>query len=168
MDAVCVADAALRAGVSREDLRAEAEARPGPGRARARRVVEFADAKAETSLESWSRATIEELGFPRPVLQHPIPTPHGIRYLDLAWPQIGAGAEADGLWKYGAIAEAEGRTGLEAFRAEKQREADIRPHLRAFTRWGVDELRHPEKLRRHLLSLGLRPLPSYRPDHPPR
>jgi len=165
-DAVCVADAALRLGVERDELRAEVEARPGPGRARARRVVEFADPLAETSLESWSRASIEELGFPRPVLQHPVPTPRGIRRLDLAWPEIGAGAEADGLWKYGAIAEAAGMSGLDAFRAEKEREAEIRMQLRAFTRWGVDELRDPEKLRRRLLSLGLRPLPPYRPNHP--
>lgn len=167
-DAVCAADAALRAGVSREDLWAELERRPGPGRARAARVVAFADGEAETSLESWSRSSIHELGFPRPVLQFPVSTPSGARRLDFAWPEVGAGAEADGLWKYGAIAEAQGRTGLEAFRIEKEREAEVRLQLRAFTRWGIAELRDREKLRLRLLSLGLRPLPSYRPQWPPR
>jgi hypothetical protein len=167
-DAVCVADAALRAGLGRDALWAELERRPGPGRARAARVVEFADGAAETSLESWSRASIDELGFPRPVLQFPVITPSGVRRLDFAWPEAGAGAEADGLWKYGAVAEAQGRTGLEAFRIEKEREAEVRLHLRAFTRWGIGELRDREKLRLRLLSLGLRPLPSYRPQQPPR
>lgn len=167
-DAVCVADAALRSGVRREDLWEALECRPGPGRARAARVIEFADPLAETPLESWSRALIDQLGFPRPVLQFPVETPRGIRLLDFGWPEVGAAAEADGLWKYGAIAEAEGRTGLQAFAAEKEREAEVRMQLRSFTRWGIAELRDPEKLRRRLLSLGLRPLPSYRPQHPPR
>lgn len=167
-DAVCAADAALRAGLPREELYAELERRPGPGRARAARVVAFADGDAETSLESWSRASIDELGFPRPVLQFPVHTPSGVRRLDFAWPEVSAGAEADGLWKYGAIAEAQGRTGLDAFRIEKEREAEVRLHLRAFTRWGVAELRDREKLRLRLLSLGLHPLPPYRPQHPPR
>ncbi len=168
VDAVCVADAALRGGVSHDELRAAVEVRPGPGRTRARRVVEFADALAESPLESWSRAVIEELGFPRPVLQYAVETSRGRRRLDFAWPDLGAGAEVDGLAKYGDLAQAEGRSGLEAFRREKDREAEIRMLLRAFTRWGADEVRDREKLRQRLLSIGLRPLPSYRPQHPAR
>ena len=168
VDAVCVADAALRRGISRDELRGALESRPGPGRSRATRVIEFADPLAETSLESWSRAVIDELGFPRPVLQYEIATVGGIRRLDFMWPDVDAGAEADGLWKYGAIAEAQGMTGHEAFRREKAREADVRMHLRAFTRWGADDVRDRERLRHLLLSLGLRRLPSYRPRHPLR
>lgn len=168
VDAVCTADAALRNGCTREELLEALESRPGPGRARALRVIMFADPKAETSIESWSRAVVEELGFPRPVLQFELTTARGARRLDMVWPDEDAAAEIDGLWKYDEIAKAEGMTTREVVRREKQREAEVRGHFRAFARWGVDELREPGQLRRILLSLGLRPLPSYRPEHPPR
>lgn len=117
-----IADSLLRRAAGLEDRdaarqRAADEIRDGllasiadgrgiPGNARARCVIEHADARAESPIESQARRLALVLGLPRPLLQMPIAaggrlffpdmtwlveTPRGVRIIDL---------ETDGMEKY--------------------------------------------------------------------
>ena len=101
-------------------------------------------------METLSRLTIEECGFPEPVLQYPIQSPVSGRIyrLDMYWPEFDIGGEADGAIKY-----REG--GAEAILAEKRREDSIRGSVRSFVRWGWTDAWAREPLRRSLLDAGL-------------
>jgi hypothetical protein len=104
IDAVMVADAALNRGmVSIEALREMVEfQRHWPGVAQARDVVAFADARAESPLESRSRVRIHEVGLPRPELQVEILDQVGslIGRTDFCWPGQRTLGEVDGRVKY--------------------------------------------------------------------
>ena len=69
--AVVMADAALRAGVSRSAVLQllDGPCRGWPGVAVARRVIAFADRRAESALESVARCWLAALEFPAPELQ---------------------------------------------------------------------------------------------------
>lgn len=79
---------------------------PFRGAERAARVIEFARSGAESALETVSRVTAYELGFPEPILQYRMPLSAGLGevpdevYLDLAWPEFRVAGEADGISKY--------------------------------------------------------------------
>lgn len=108
----------------------------GPGSARARRVIEFADARADRPGESLSRATMHVLGAPAPVLQYPVVGASGRTWhTDFGWPEVGAVAEFDGRAKYTDPVYLGGRTPAEVVYEEKRREDDIRASVRAFGRW---------------------------------
>lgn len=109
-------DAALhRHLVSREELRAVLlECRGWPGVRRAGEVVDFADPRAESPLESLGRLSFHRHELPAPDLQHEITSPQGFSMeVDFWWGEYGVVAEADGLAKY---------TDPEVLRQEKLRQ----------------------------------------------
>ena len=134
---VVTADAALRAGgCTRPGLVAVAgECRRWPGVARARRVVEFADYRAASPLESISRVAFHAFGLPRPVLQALV---GGLDEVDFLWSEFRVIGEADGLSKY---------TGPEALRREKLREEGLAQLGFTVFRWTwADAYHRPDAL----------------------
>lgn len=100
MHGVVVADSALHANkVSRDQMRRMLTAcARWPGHETARRVVEFADGRAESVLESCARVVFHEHGLEPPDLQVWI---SGSNYrADFLWPEDKVIAECDGLAKY--------------------------------------------------------------------
>lgn len=101
--AVMVADTALHAGLTdRAELeRVLADCVNWPGAARARKVVQFADAKAESALESIARVVFAEQDLPAPEVQVRIVVRSGLIFrVDFLWRRFRTIAEADGLMKY--------------------------------------------------------------------
>jgi hypothetical protein len=100
VDAVVVADQALHSRlVSRAQLGGWIDGRAGrKGVRRARRVLEFADAKAESPMETRLRMLLVMNGLPRPELQVDIPDETGsiVGRLDLFYQQQRLGIEYDG------------------------------------------------------------------------
>lgn len=101
-DAVVVADSALRgekatrAGLSK--VLGACTRRPGV--IQARRVVEFADERAESPLESVARVIFDQAGLAAPELQATVFTPSDAYRVDFLWRAHEVIAEADGLGKY--------------------------------------------------------------------
>jgi len=123
MEGVVVADSALQERhASKTELRrvlARCERWPGVGQAR--KVVDFADGRAESVLESCARVTFRDQGLPPPELQVHI-TGRDWRFIarvDFFWRQYGVIAEADGLLKY----ESGGKAIAELKRDQLLREA---------------------------------------------
>lgn len=154
--ALNVADATLRShpDLTPEVLVAHNELAPSSrGRRLARWALHRADPRAETTLESLSRAAIEWLGFASPELQWLV---HGggvaADRADFAWPDVGAVGEADGMLKY------DGRFGdpVRAVQDEKRREDRIRRRVHGFARWGWADVREPERLGAVLDAAGVR------------
>lgn len=151
-----IADATLRAhpDLSPEVLVAHNELAPSSrGRRLARWALHRADPRAETTLESLSRAAIEWLGFAAPELQWLVRGGAAVAdRADFAWPDIGAVGEADGLLKY------DGRFGdpVRAVQDEKRREDRIRRRVHGFARWGWADVREPERLGAILDAAGVR------------
>jgi hypothetical protein len=108
---VVAADSALTAGLTTPaDLRdAAARCRRWPGIRRARRVIDFADPRAESPFESVTRCFLAEYDLPTPQLQVGIA---GYR-VDFYLERERMALEADGLAKY---------AGLERLREEKLRD----------------------------------------------
>lgn len=134
--AVCAADEALRRKMCTPDeLTRELEAASGRvGIARARAVVAFADARAESVLESVSRVSISRAGLPMPQLQKEFMLSDGTSaYVDMYWEDWKLVGEADGTENYGiAQGEDEVRRNL---RNEKQRQNDIEALGNIVRRW---------------------------------
>jgi hypothetical protein len=102
-EGVAVADSALRTGqTSREELDTVlARCARWPGCQRARQVAAFADPRAESVLESISRAAFHELGLPPPELQVWVGGEEVIvGRVDFLWRKYRTIAEADGAIKY--------------------------------------------------------------------
>lgn len=141
-NAVVVADAALRLGASREQLqRCLDEARAWVGVVAARDVASFADARAESPLESISRVAFHELGLPAPELQ--VEVWLGDRLLgrvDNLWRSANTIGEADGVAKFGASDE-ERRL---SFRAAKQRQEWLEDVGFQVARWGWSDAWRPK------------------------
>jgi len=98
-DALVAADAALRAGVSRQQL--ESYARPGGrGHSRALTALRFADGGAESPGESMCRYRLLRAGLPVPETQVAVSTRLGTFWGDLGWPQWRLIVEYDGRVKY--------------------------------------------------------------------
>jgi hypothetical protein len=106
---VVVADSALR---SRQASKAELDlcittCASWPGIQNARRVVAFADARAESVLESISRVTFDDLGLPPPDLQAWVGDEDEIiGRADFLWRAYRTVGEADGALKYADPARA--------------------------------------------------------------
>jgi hypothetical protein len=134
---VVTADSALRHGLKREELLAVADECAGwPGAPCAKAVAMFADADAESPLESVSRVAMFLRALPRPRLQ----TWHGeherLGRSDFDWLKYETIGEADGLEKY------EGKPF--ALRAEKRRQEDLEDTGLFFARWDSKELEDHE------------------------
>ncbi len=101
--AVVAADSALHQRLTTTaELRSVIAQLPGRrGTARAAEVIEFADGRAESPLESIARVGLRDSGIPRPELQ--IQLGNGfepIARVDFYWKQYRTAAEADGAMKY--------------------------------------------------------------------
>lgn len=118
------------------------------GIAAARRVVRFADHKAESVLESVSRVAMLEEGLPAPRTQVGIGGEGEPRArVDFLWDEAKVIGEADGLAKY----EPDGlRTTREIVRAEKRREERLTDAGYEIVRWGWEEANDPPRLARRL------------------
>jgi very-short-patch-repair endonuclease len=101
-DAVVVADGALHLqATSPDELRqALAACRRWPGSPQAAAVVRFADAAAESPLESMARVMFAGQGLPPPLAQAPIGDGRPFARVDFLWPGQATIVETDGLAKY--------------------------------------------------------------------
>ena len=166
--AVTAADAAIRiqrfgsqtAQTTKEELFGVWERLlPFRGHTRARAVIEFANGRAESPLESISRLSIHQAEFPPPVLQWALSDADGvIGEVDFAWPELGVVGEADGEAKYLDATLRGGRSAERVVLDEKHREDRIRALGFRVVRWGWREATSPALLRARLSAAGL-PLP---------
>lgn len=102
LSAVVVLDSALRREVPRAELEEVLRVGRGwPGSRRATELVAFADARAESALESVGRYRMWQCGLPRPELQVPLHDCSGLMgYPDFLFEEWRVIGEADGLLKY--------------------------------------------------------------------
>jgi hypothetical protein len=108
-DGVAVADSALHSGKTSKDKLSTVitQCERWPGLQRARQVAAFADAGAESVLESIGRAVFHQFGLPPPDLQVWVGDDDGvIGRADFLWCQHGTIAEADGVFKYSSPSRA--------------------------------------------------------------
>jgi predicted transcriptional regulator of viral defense system len=103
-EGVVAADSVLHHGLATaaELWQLAAEMRLRRGGYRVNRVVHFADARAESPLESLARVIFDEAGLPPPDLQVPITSADGqfIGRVDFLWPEHKLIVEVDGAAKY--------------------------------------------------------------------
>lgn len=169
---VAVADAALRGlcvdGRAYDEDRAsewrtvlgtrsaESSAR---GIRKARRVIQFADGRAESPGESVSRLQLRRLGFRRIALQVPVSLLGGEQWwVDFGLDEVDAFGEFDGMGKYLDPRLRRGRALDEVLLDEKRREDVIRGHTgRRFIRWGDEHIVSSEVLGRRLAEFGVHP-----------
>ncbi len=134
--ALVPADAALhRHLVTPADL-AEALDRGGrrKGNSTARRVIGFADGRAESPGESLSRLAIRSARLPEPTLQHVVRTRDGRSWRVDFWWRSGVVGEFDGRVKYGRLLKP-GEDPGDAVFAEKLREDALRAEGLRVVRW---------------------------------
>jgi hypothetical protein len=140
---VVVADAALGRRLVTPGQLAIALARAfgWPGAPGARRVVAFADGRAESVGESRSRVAIHRAGLPAPVPQWQVRNADGglIGRVDFWWPGSNVVGEFDGRLKYGRLLRP-GQTAADAVFQEKLREDAIRAEQLLVVRWTWDEI----------------------------
>ena len=149
---MAVADAALRLGLARDELDAEvgrAAGRTGAGPAR--RAAAFADGRAESPGESFSRVVIHELGLPEPDLQVRVCRASGtlVGRCDFGWEELRTLGEFDGKVKYGRLLR-EGQEAGDVVFEEKVREDELRGLGHEVVRWVDADLREPTHLRTRL------------------
>jgi hypothetical protein len=141
--AVVSADAALRAGFPRQLLvDAGKRCASWPGGRAAIRVVEFADERTETPLESLNRIAYAEQGLPAPLTQVSVFDPDGrfVARVDFLFEQQRTVGEADGLVKYRTgIEQIDRRSEENALVLEKGRETRLRACGLEVIRNGWDE-----------------------------
>lgn len=153
---LAVADAALRGDttLSADDLLRINESRASSrGRKLARWPLGRATAKAESALESVSRAVVEWLGLVPPELQVSFRSPAGeTDRSDFFWPELGVAGEADGDLKY------DGRFGdpRTVLRRQAERDRRLRAHVREVAHWGWLDVARVAPLRDILRSTGVR------------
>lgn len=157
--ALAAADHALHTEmIGLDDLRQAADAIPAGARGRrmARLVAELADGRAESPLESMSRAVMFEHRLPRPDLQVRLEDGGGIFGRgDFGWP--GLVGECDGDMKYGAELSPDDPSAR--VRAEKRREDRIR-RFSDMARWGWLDAFHQSGMLRILAQKNIRPMPT--------
>lgn len=166
--AVIVMDQALwarREGgalATRDDIeRVMRESAPSRGRRRIERAFAFATSLSDSVRESQSRVVIHELGFPEPVLQHPIRLLDGrCAYPDFYFEAFDHAAEFDGVGKYLDPVLLNGRTPEQALLAEKDRADALSRVVSQLSRWRTPALRDPRGVYDILTRAGL---PTRRP-----
>lgn len=104
---------------------------------RVRRVIDFANPRAESVGESLSRAHMYLMGFPQPVVQYSVVDSYGkvIGVSDFYWEDAGILGEYDGAVKYSRNKYLKGKMPQDALAAEKDREDAMRATGRGMVRW---------------------------------
>lgn len=146
--AVVVADGALRAGATSEQLGAVLDrCREWPGARRAQDAIAFADGLAESALESISRVACHEVGLPAPELQVEVWL-DGVRLarLDFLWRGTRTAGLADGALKYAT------REDVIAEKRQVERLEDLGLEV---VRWGWDLAYRPQGLFAERLRRGM-------------
>jgi hypothetical protein len=169
VQAVAIADAALRrtdvpwdrvppTALTRDDLFRELDRLSlSQGTAKGRRVVEFADGRADRPGESISRVHIAMAKLTAPQLQAPLRGASGrLWHVDFWWPEFNLIGEFDGKAKYTDERYLAGRTPQQVLYDEKVREDDLRAATHGFTRWPWEVAMSMPRLRRQLIAAGLR------------
>ncbi|WP_369137496.1 type IV toxin-antitoxin system AbiEi family antitoxin domain-containing protein [Modestobacter versicolor] len=126
VDTVVALDDALADGrTTREELRAAHLAQTHwVGCGSAARAVSLARVGAHSPHETRTRLALRAAGLPEPLLQQAVFIgPRLVAVLDMYWPDRGVFAECDGMVKYSEPWQ--GRSGMEALRAEKRRQDDL-------------------------------------------
>lgn len=125
----------------------------------ARRVIAFADGRAQLPGESVSRLQLARLGFRDVDLQVVVPGPAGEEYrVDFGLHSVPALGEFDGEGKYTDPALRGGLSAEDVVLREKRREDWIRGVTRRpLVRWGYAHIGSPESLGQRLASFGVRP-----------
>ncbi|MFF2053042.1 hypothetical protein ACFVU2_15685 [Leifsonia sp. NPDC058194] len=156
-DAVVAADHLVRNGSPRLALlEAWLRAQPMRGHRRAQEVIAFADARAESPLESVSRVSMHTGGVPQPALQVPYSDSAGlIGRVDFAWPALGMVGEADGDAKYLNADLRGGRSAERVVLDEKVGEDRLRALGLRVVRWRWSTAIDPTALAGHLAAAGL-------------
>lgn len=159
--AMATADAVLHREIT-DAAALVAQARALPKGSRGCKMAELAmllaDGRAESPLESLSRARMFQLGLPMPELQVRFYDASGfIGRVDFFWPQLGIIGEADGRMKFRV---SDGLTGEDAEAAvwlAKRRDDRLRRHpdVREVGHWDWDEALNPVKFASVLRDLGV-------------
>ena len=98
IDQLAVLDAALRAATTRVELSESLERAKGRrGIRTVKHWIAFADAAAESPMESRTRFRALAAGLPAPELQIQVDVPGGSRWLDMGWRHKLVGLEYDGV-----------------------------------------------------------------------
>ena len=155
-DALAITDAALKAhNVTAAELRtAMRRQRDWPGCVHARRVLELADGRRESALESWSAWAFAVAGLPAPQWQVSLIDAEGVFLgrADAWWEGAGLVGEADGALKYRLAAAERGGALADGLVAvaddERRRERGLRLAGAALVRWGAVDVLEPARLRR--------------------
>jgi hypothetical protein len=135
--------------------------RAAHGETRARRVLDFADGRAQLPGESISRIRLHDVGFRAIQLQVAVAGPRNTTYfVDFGLEDIAAFGEFDGAIKYVDGRLLDGRTSSQTIDEEKQREDWIRGTTqRRFARWGWPHLQTAARLGARLAAFGITPPP---------
>lgn len=170
--AISAADAALRACAVtdhlqhddlaqdwRERMQDRAERLHGRGIRQARRVIAFADGRAQLPGESVSRLHLSRLGFTRYDLQmHVVGAAGNDYWLDFGFLGARCFGEFDGKGKYVDEVMTRGRTTQEVVLDEKRREDDIRGVTGwRMARWGSPDIATVDVFGDRLTAFGIRP-----------
>jgi len=113
------------------------------GMVQARRLLEVCDPRSASPGETVARLAAIDAGLPRPECQMVVSTRSGDRFVDLGWPEVGAGVEFDGEVKYSG-----GEFGLPAdvLRRQQERHEDIVAAGVDLLRVGWADLSDPQQL----------------------
>lgn len=171
VEGVVLADHALYSGsfgervplATRGELTVAAALLPDPEeRRRSLAVVRFADGRAESPLESVSRATMALAGAPPPELQLRVRDAFGVfARLDFCWPELGLAGEADGAEKLQHPAFRRFPDVRQALAAREERDSRIEQAGLRVIRWRWPTGRRVDLMREFLLGEGV-PLDSRR------
>lgn len=147
VEAVILADSALRSGVNRDRVRQALLDSPRPwGRHRALHHLDLADPRSQSAAETIGRLVLRRYNLPEPELQIMVMTRTGKRYLDLGWRKIKLALEVDGRAKYTDYGPTD-----QALIKERDREKELMAEGWYIVRTDWDELvRHPERLIKRL------------------
>ena len=151
--AVALGDAALRLGLTHEELDDQLQRAAGrTGASNARRAAAFIDGRSESVDESYSRVLLHELRLVPTDLQVHVhdESGHLVGRCDFGWSPFRTLGEFDGRVKYGRLLGEDEEAGDVVF-DEKVREDELRSLGNEVVRWISADLRSPERLRGRIL-----------------
>ncbi|WP_324014474.1 hypothetical protein [Microbacterium sp. JZ37] len=158
---VAVVDAALRSGLTSDDLERRIRELPNRRGARlGRAALKAADARSESVLESVSRVVLELLGFESPEPQVEFVVNGRVRRVDAWWRSVRVIGEADGRAKYAQPTDSS--TAL-VLREERRRENALQIAAGRVIRWEWSDVVRVEPFERILVAAGI---PRVRPRSP--